>query len=894
LKEKIEENQLNNFIKQLNSIIKGINDTKLEYFILYAFYELVWIKNGLPISPADTRVPTHSVFDHNYAIAAAVNLFIQSNDKPNGLVVTIDIPGVQEYISASRKLRDLRISSYLVSLIAWKIVEEFVELYGPDILILPTTRFNPFFYTYLLGKLASRKYEIKELYEFLKLEYIDEEKKEIKILEENKFPKFGVIPPTITFILPPLDYLKKDEEFLSLLKRYGVNEINLEKDPSRTLKDIIYNIFNEQWQKIYNIIKNIKENSDIKIDEKIIKLIANIVIKLEDIKNNFNFEIPPFDLRIILIDVNEDILNKKRNEIFQMDNEINYNKIYGLIFDKINFKLSTFKHLKIDNFAKTKLTDYASQLYKLQSKSEIGEKQNKGRGYEYCTVCGKLPAILTVKEEGKFKFLDGNEYKHEEKFGAFANGEKFCPYCLIKRLLTIEDLFELLLRRSFNNVNCKVDIKVPSLADISTYELKVKLIKEISNNELFAIKFIEKAEEIAKTKKKQLKFAKSFAWRFYDKLSNEINQNKKFNERQKGDLEYLLVYEESEEIFLKDYRTKQNWVSFAKQYKVDGEPGIYYVLIKSDADNMGKIVTGDIFLPLHLETDEVLIEKCTNYYLKEYLKRTYNLEDILSKQELDNQVQNAINKSKITTIISLSYHSSVSKALMLNALLDNSIIEEFDGFTIYAGGDDLLALSPVSKGLEIINETSRNFIEGSSDGFYHLGNNYYIPTIKTGRSYVMYIAHYMYPMYSVIKSSNDYLEDHSKEGKWKIAEERYKDACLDVDKILKKNSLTIVYSPRGSETFSTLPLYNLTEIATSKTSSHLKYKNVLSILNEIIEDLQNDVYSIRLIYDLNEGDNIYRWKILNESKKFELLNNDIVNNVVNRHLKIQSEKKIKN
>jgi CRISPR-associated protein Cmr2 len=34
LKEKIEENQLNNFIKQLNSIIKGINDTKLEYFIL--------------------------------------------------------------------------------------------------------------------------------------------------------------------------------------------------------------------------------------------------------------------------------------------------------------------------------------------------------------------------------------------------------------------------------------------------------------------------------------------------------------------------------------------------------------------------------------------------------------------------------------------------------------------------------------------------------------------------------------------------------------------------------------------------------------------------------------------------------------------------------------------
>jgi CRISPR-associated protein. len=75
---------------------------------------------------------------------------------PEGLVIIIDIPGVQEYISASRKLRDLRISSYLISLIAWKTVEKFVDLYGPDILILPTARFNPFFYTYLLGILKKK------------------------------------------------------------------------------------------------------------------------------------------------------------------------------------------------------------------------------------------------------------------------------------------------------------------------------------------------------------------------------------------------------------------------------------------------------------------------------------------------------------------------------------------------------------------------------------------------------------------------------------------------------------------------------------------------------------------------------------------------------------------
>jgi CRISPR-associated protein Cmr2 len=886
VQEKIDElipseNNLNDFIKDLNNILKEVKNSKYAYFTLYALYELIWIYHNLPISPSDTRMPTHSVFDHNYATATAMNFFIASQSEiPEGLVITIDIPGVQEYISASRKLRDLRISSYLVSLIAWKTVEEFVNLYGPDILILPTARFNPFFYTYLLGILNKEikdTKKLKDIFKFIKLKInIAGEPSEIEIISEDMFPKFSVIPPTITFVLPPIQYLAKDEEFIQLMKKYGIDELNKEK-----LKELVKRIFEQIWLRIYEVVKE----SANKITNEKYKLIKNIINNLDSIKDKYNFEKPPFDLRIIIIDIKDDIISKGISDNL---------KIYETIFDKINIELSKFKHLKVDPFIKTNLTELTTKIYK--EEDEYKNLLTSERAFDYCTVCGKLPAVLNVASSKEIIMYRLKEQLDESFEPYFAENEKFCPYCLIKRIITIpieldkeRTIFESILNEFFNKLGFKFDIRVPSLADISTYEFKEKILDAIADriplNEINKIEGIVsediKTEELEKIGFKPI----HYAWKYPEKTSDRLNR-KIADERTKAILETVFLRKESEMIFLKNNERKRKWSNFAKDYGINISPGTYYVLIRSDADNMGKIVSGEAFLPLSLDLNYNEIEKIRKDCLKEYLKKSYNLQNIINERELENKLTMLINSMNINSVISFSYHSSVSKSLMINSLIDNAIVEKFDGFTIYAGGDDLLVISPVSKALIIVNLTSKNFQNGNHNGFYQIGTNYFISALLTGRSYVMYIAHYMYPMYAIINSSNRYLDEFSKESKWSISGKEYQSKC-DKSPSLTKNSLTLVYSPRGSETYAILPLYMLDKLRMDKQDD--KYENILDILREIIEDLINEKYSTRLIYNLIEKENLKTWDIL--MTRQHLLKEDIIKNVVERHIRVPEEEK---
>jgi len=883
------EDKLNYFLNDLNNILKEIKNSKTAYFLFFALYELAWMYYDLPISPADIRIPTHSVFDHNYATATAVNLFIGAqSEMPEGLVITIDIPAVQEYISASRKLRDLRISSYLISLVAWKTVEKFVDLYGPDILILPTARFNPFFYTYLLGILKKEDKGVKkleEIFKFLKLNInVADKPSKIEIVSEGKFPRFSVMPPTITFVLPPIQYLTTDEEFIQLMKEYGINELNREK-----LKELIKKIFENTWLKIYKIIK---ENIN-KITNEKYKLLKDIINKLDNIKDKFNFETSPFDLRIVIIDIKDDITSKGISD---------YLKIYGTIFDEINIELSKFKHLRVDPFGKINLTELTTKIYK--GEDEYRNLLPSERTFDYCTVCGKLPAILNVSDKKVVMYnLPGLEIKLDEIFEPyFAESEKFCPYCLIKRIITIpieldkkRTIAEIILNEFFNYLGYEFEIEVPSLADISTYEFKEKILNiilsTIPKKEERMI-LLGKIEEIVKEDIKEvidIEKIKSIniAWKYISKTFDKIKESKEIDDKSK--LVNIFLLSESEIIFLKNEERKRKWGNLAKTYGVDILPGTYYVLIRSDADNMGKIVSGEAFLPLSLDLNYDEREKIRKDCLKEYLKKSYNLQDIIDDKELENKLTMLINSMNINSVISFSYHSSVSKSLMINSLIDNAIVEEFDGFTIYAGGDDLLVISPVSQALKIVNLTSKNFQNGNHNGFYQIGTNYFIPALLTGRSYVMYIAHYMYPMYAIINSSNRYLDEFSKESKWSISGKEYESKCGKSES-LTKNSLTLVYSPRGSETYAVLPLYKLDKLRMEKQDDKdkNKYGNILDILNEIIQDLINEKYSTRLIYSLIEKENLKTWDIL--MTRQHLLKEDIIKNVVERHIKISEEK----
>ncbi|MFN7106489.1 MAG: type III-B CRISPR-associated protein Cas10/Cmr2, partial [Pyrobaculum sp.] len=215
----IVENKVGNFRQKLYSL-ENVEDLRLRYLLLYGLYEWLWIDAGLPVGPADTRVPTHTVFDHNYATATALNWIPEG-----GLLVGIDVAGVQDFIKASRKLRDMWASSYLVSALVWYTILPLVEKIGPDVVITPSLRYNPIFHHWLKDRWHKEVKKMEEQLERTKdperIEKIEKIKKAIEGLlkrvekyvylsdelremyERLNLPPYAAFPERATLALPP-------------------------------------------------------------------------------------------------------------------------------------------------------------------------------------------------------------------------------------------------------------------------------------------------------------------------------------------------------------------------------------------------------------------------------------------------------------------------------------------------------------------------------------------------------------------------------------------------------------------------------------------------------------------------------------------------------------------
>ncbi|WP_162569091.1 type III-B CRISPR-associated protein Cas10/Cmr2 [Acidianus sulfidivorans] len=145
--------------------VKSNSDKLVDlYNYLYANIELIWYNNNdraLPL--ADTRVKTYSVFDHLYSTVSLLNWY--NNGKFEGYLVKLDLPGVQDIISRSRKIYDLWGGSWLVSALAFLTILPFIEKYGVDVVLSPFMGLNPFFHSYLRKKLKIKDLKIKDYME---------------------------------------------------------------------------------------------------------------------------------------------------------------------------------------------------------------------------------------------------------------------------------------------------------------------------------------------------------------------------------------------------------------------------------------------------------------------------------------------------------------------------------------------------------------------------------------------------------------------------------------------------------------------------------------------------------------------------------------------------------
>lgn len=856
------EENVRKFINTLRGILELTNDWRLRYHLLYALYEPLWHEyNDQSTGPADTRVPTSSIFDHCYASSAISN--IVSREGLKGTLVRVDLAGPQKLILASRKVRDLWISSWLASALAWSLVEKLVRDYGPDILIKPSSRNNPF-YAHTLLRILREEGLSEKLEEKLEKVFNEWYGYDINV----GFPRHAVIPSQIDIILPGID-----------VGQFKMDMENLYKDRWRLAVNTAINLF----------IEYLKRCEDGKWADRYRWFRQNIEHSLKLLRELRLDEQPPLFLRLTCMEFEASL--RKRDVIGYYEvkidriivgNEVPAYEIYDLLIKKFYEIAEKDSLVKVHPAIAAELTQWTKKRY------------DAGETFKFCTCCGLLPSIIEIPErtcelveggycktcERKEECLEKQVYERmmppRERI-YFATGEKLCGWCLIKRLMSYPEVFQYVCEVLIGKVKDKIELQdFPSLADIATIPFKHEILKCLEDFSIvekhpkiaedicesyhrafikWAGGYKEEFEQLSSLRSQWLK-----GWRAYQQLLEEFNKLKTKITPELFDRLLCYFLSPSEETLLevrvlKDSRKIRDILMSAKKTRIEFTP--YYALIRADGDFMGKLMSG--FVGEALGVDPLRWLKNVSIgelqgVIKRLVKRAKGslaekewgelVDDIIRKTEEGREVVSGRLTALIERLkqfkeegrilVSPTYHASISRALMVQSMVDLFTVEDMMGFVAYAGGDDLLAISPVASALEIAYKTREVFSRGAGDGF-HLKFHALIPSLgHVGRSYCITFAHYKYPLSMVIYDSYYLLE--GKKGivtayggsKWE------KDVCF------------IAYQPRGGGLrVSRLPL---------KERGNLKYGSCLDIASEIGNYIWSGGVSRRLIYEFLENE----------------------------------------
>jgi CRISPR-associated protein Cmr2 len=127
------------------------------------------------------------------------------------------------------------------------------------------------------------------------------------------------------------------------------------------------------------------------------------------------------------------------------------------------------------------------------------------------------------------------------------------------------------------------------------------------------------------------------------------------------------------------------------------------------------------------------------------------------------------------------YLIALSRSLAVTAIRDANAVSK-DGVLIFAGGDDIMFLSPVERSLDLVRET-RSHYWGNPVGFHVLDELYFAVFDAQplyGRSYGVLIAHYKDAVYNLwdIAGQMEEMKDEIKVGDEKSEGENKKDVTI--------------------------------------------------------------------------------------------------------------------
>jgi len=141
-----------NFLEEILSRLQDIELIELKD---------IELKKFIPILPADTRVPDHSIWEH-LKVTTAINAF---ENYQNNCLFLFTIGPVQSFISQARKSQDFYMGSFILSYLTFIAIQKVIEEFGPTSIIYPDLYKQPLMDWYLvkIKKLQHKNFKSETL-----------------------------------------------------------------------------------------------------------------------------------------------------------------------------------------------------------------------------------------------------------------------------------------------------------------------------------------------------------------------------------------------------------------------------------------------------------------------------------------------------------------------------------------------------------------------------------------------------------------------------------------------------------------------------------------------------------------------------------------------------------
>jgi len=687
----------------------------------FSLLEPAWYATVGPeyVPPADTRIPTHTVFDHVNAALATMLWAGGEGEGLRGCLAVVDLAGVQEWIQESRRLRDLWAASWLASLLAWKSVESLVEEYGPGVLVQPPARLNPFYAAWLISRLNVSNDRVRSmLMELLSL--------------GHGFPVDPTLPTRITLALPP--------------------------EACDSVEDRVRRGYGGAWREIMDRVAGFL---DMECGGGSGGVACNALNEVRRLP-------PPLAQRIVVVGVEEAWREAER--IYDENSRL----LSGYI-DRSRFAEAAYYPVALGIIAARREGEryialpqrFATREYHEYARSVYGEALRRGReGRLLCTVCGRAAAVV-----------DGEYLDREGVLAAEVGRERLCPYCLAKRLL--RRLLETGVYQPFPGLNAGRAVRErlrPGSVDV--YTARTRLAGDRLREALEAV-----AECYARNRedfREELR-GRETLWGAFHAPNTFLTASERAGFSLEGEeiekLESVVLeaahYDRARGELVELLRSLEGCEGAAERVeralRTAWRVRRKYAILKLDGDFIGSML---IKAKLRLEPQSY-VEQASN--IGDNTARRRLAETVAAVIEaLDRATHGSFRE--VSTLATPSYHFTLSRALAAGALKDRDLVERRGGFLVYAGGDDVLAILPPAErrefgGLVLARPTAMEAAEelrraywasDSPEGFkgFHLvrgssGNVLaVVPALAVyGRSGSLLYVDSMYPMWASMRLS---------------------------------------------------------------------------------------------------------------------------------------------